>query len=42
MQLLHHYVQKGFSIEYLLNLSVAEKLFFRASLEQYHEERAGS
>lgn len=42
MQLLHHYIQKGFSLDYLLNLTVTEKLFFKASLEQYHEERAGS
>lgn len=33
MFILHFYVQKGFTLDYLLNLSTVEKLFFKASLE---------
>ncbi|WP_427340651.1 hypothetical protein [Caloranaerobacter sp. DY30410] len=38
MYFLHHYLQKGFKLEYLLNLKATEKLFMIASMEQYFEE----
>lgn len=36
---MHYYIQKGFSLEYLLNLSFSEKMFFTASMEKALEER---
>ncbi|AVK95609.1 hypothetical protein FC756_08415 [Lysinibacillus mangiferihumi] len=36
---LHHYNQKGFKLEYLLNLDYDTKLFMTASLDKELEER---
>jgi len=36
--LLHHYLQRGHSLSYLLNVSPTERLFLFASLEQHFEE----
>ena len=33
MQLIHYYIQKGFSWNDLVNLSASEKIFLRASME---------
>ena len=31
--ILHYYTQKGFTLDYLLNLSLVEKLFYVKSME---------
>ena len=36
--MLHHYMQRGFKPAYIINLPVAEKLFFKASMELFLEE----
>ena len=36
--MLHHYIQRGFKPAYIINLPIAEKLFFKASLELFLEE----
>lgn len=36
--MIHHYLQRGHSIEYLLNVSPAERLFLFASMEKCFEE----
>ncbi|QEA00821.1 hypothetical protein D0439_20130 [Lysinibacillus fusiformis] len=36
---LHHYIQKGHTLDYLLNLQYDEKLFMTASLDKELEER---
>ena len=36
--MLHHYLQRGFKMDYLLNLDNTEKLFMKASIEQYFAE----
>lgn len=40
MMMLHYYTQKGFKLNYLLNLSISEKLFYFASMETALKERA--
>jgi len=37
--LLHHYIQRGFNPEYLLNLDYDTKLLMMASIEKYFEEK---
>lgn len=37
-QLLHHYVQKGITFEYLANMPSDEKLLMKASMEKYYED----
>jgi hypothetical protein len=36
--MIHHYLQKGFSHEYLLNLGPVEKLLYKASIDLYFDE----
>lgn len=36
--MIHHYLQKGFQMEYLLNLSFQEKLFMESSMDLHFEE----
>lgn len=38
--MLHHYLQKGFAHEYILNLSNLEKVVYKASMELALEEEA--
>lgn len=38
--MLHHYLQRGFSDEFLLNLSPVQKIFYMSSMELYYEEEA--
>ena len=37
--MLHHYLQRGILPETIINLPLAEKVFYKASLEVYLEER---
>lgn len=37
--LLHYYVQKGFSLEYLTNLKYSENLFLKISMEMEIERQ---
>lgn len=37
---LHYYLQKGFTLDYLLNLTTQEKLFLSASMKLAFEEKA--
>lgn len=34
----HHYIQKGFTFEYLSSMPYDERLFMMASMEQHFEE----
>lgn len=36
--MIHHYLQRGFSDEFLLNLTPTQKQFYMASMELYYEE----
>jgi hypothetical protein len=36
--MLHHYMQRGHTLDYLLNLGESEKLFYQASLLLYEDE----
>lgn len=36
--MIHHYLQKGFTMEHLLNLRADERLFMIASMIQYFDE----
>jgi len=37
--MLHHYLQRGITPEYILNLNVVDRLFYKASMEiQLKEE----
>jgi len=36
----HHYLQKGLSLDYLLNLSNQEKIFLEASMMLSFEEKS--
>jgi len=36
--MIHHYLQKGFNDEYILNLETSKKLFYKASMELAIEE----
>ena len=38
-QFLHFYLQKGFALQYLLNLTIEEKQFMTASMEQSLEDK---
>ncbi len=38
MYFLHHYLQRGFRLDYLINLSYDERLLMAASMELYFEE----
>lgn len=38
--MISYYIQKGFTPEYLLSLSLTERLFFVASMHQARDERA--
>ena len=37
--MLHHYLQRGIKPEDVINLPLAEQIFYKASLEVYLEER---
>lgn len=39
--MLHYYLQKGITPEYLLSRSLSEKLFYRASMDIAMEEKGG-
>lgn len=39
MYFMHYYLQKGFRLDYLLNLSNQEKLFLSASMNLAFEEK---
>jgi len=36
--MIHHFLHRGFKPEYIINLSLADKIFFRASLDLFIEE----
>ena len=36
--MIHHYLQRGFSDEYILNLDTEQKYFYMASMLLYFEE----
>lgn len=36
--MIHHYLQKGFKPEYIIKLSLTEKMFYKASMEINLEE----
>ncbi|MCG8501403.1 MAG: hypothetical protein MJB12_13485 [Firmicutes bacterium] len=36
--MLHHYLQRGITPEYILNMSRTERMFYFASMEKYFEE----
>lgn len=38
--MMHHYLQRGFTDEYILSLSSAQKAFYLASMVLYYEEEA--
>ena len=38
--MLHHYLQRGIKPEDIINLPLAERVFYKASLEVYLQERA--
>lgn len=38
--MLHHYLQRGFTDEYILSLPPARKAFYAASMNLYYEEEA--
>ena len=40
MYMLHHYLQRGIKPEDVINLPLAEKVFYKASLEVYLKEKA--
>jgi len=40
MYLIHHYLQRGFKPEYIINLPFIDKLFYRASMDLYLEEKS--
>ena len=37
--MLHHYLQRGIKPEDVINLPLADKVFYKASLEVYLDER---
>ena len=37
--MLHHYLQRGIKPEDVINLPLADKMFYKASLEVYLDER---
>lgn len=37
---MHYYLQKGFTLDYLLNLSEKEKIYLSASMSLAYEEKA--
>ena len=37
--MLHHYLQRGIKTEDVINLPLTEKMFYKASVEMYLEER---
>lgn len=39
MYFIHHYLNKGFTLDYLLNLKYSERLFMSASMVVHYEER---
>ncbi len=38
LYMLHHYLQRGFTDEYLLNLSPMRKMFYISSMKLFYEE----
>lgn len=38
--MLHYYIQRGFNPEYILNLDLESKLFFKASMDITLEEKS--
>ncbi len=36
---MHHYTQRGFTLDYLLGLGVEERMFYIASMEKALEEQ---
>lgn len=38
--MIHHYMQRGFTHDYLLGLPLTEQQFYTASMELYLEEEA--